>query len=553
MQPYVAIKEEKNLSKVELNSSASTTLISNQDEKEKSKKETDFVNLTAKDIAFLFVGLVLACFLAGLDGTIISTALPRIASDFSALDQYSWVVNAYLLTYNACQPLYGKFSDIFGRKNTLVFAVLVFLGGSAGCGASNSMDLLLFFRAIAGTGGAGIISLVLIIISDIFPLEERPKYQAIIWATFGLSSVLGPLLGGTFVDHLSWRWDFYMNLPLGAITIAATTFFLRLSFKSTTLRDKLARIDYLGSIFIVMCVITFLLPTSWGGISYAWNSIPVISLYCSSAVFLAIFIFIEFRIAVEPIVPGHIFKSLTVCAVFITNFFTGAAFFSVIFYGPLYYQAIHGQSATSSGFNLLPLTLGLVIFSMLTGMMVTKVPGGYRTFIWFGKVLIVVGEGLLCTLDQNTSVVKQVFYLLIIGIGLGFELQMCLLAVQSASAEKDMAIVTALAGFFQSIGGGIGVAAASSIFANEIKSNLLNEVSPELLTPQVIDIVENRITDVIILSEPVYSQIIQVYVLSLQSVFRVNTVFAGIALISSLFIGKQKYVDSKESQPHMVA
>ncbi|CAG8501976.1 10427_t:CDS:2 [Ambispora gerdemannii] len=321
-------------------------------------------------------------------------------------------------------------------------------------------------------------------------------------------------------------------------------FFLRLPFKLTSFREKLARIDYLGSTLIIMIVVAILLPTSWGGTTYAWNSAPVISLYCTAVVLIAIFIFIELRIAAEPIVPGHIFKSITVCAVYITNFFTGAAFFSIIFYGPLYYQAIHGQSATNSGLKLLPLMLGLVVFSMLSGAAVTKVPGGYRTFIWLGTMLVVVGEGLLSTFNQHTSGVAQIFYLLIIGIGLGCELQMCLLAVQSASAKEDMAIVTGLAGFFQSIGGGIGVAVASAIFSNGIKSHLLKEVSPELL---------NRISDVMILPEPVYSQIIQVYVLSLQSVFRANIPFAGIAFVSSLFIRKHELVDLKESQQHMAA
>ncbi|CAG8577800.1 10295_t:CDS:2 [Acaulospora morrowiae] len=511
---------------------------------EKTKQET--IKISKLDLGLLFIGLIFACFLATLEGTIVSTALPRIASDLKAIDKYSWVATAYLLTYNAFQPIYGKTSDIFGRRATMIFSFMIFLIGSAGSGSATSIDMLIAFRVIQGAGGGGIMSLVFITISDIFPLEERPKYQAIIWATFGVSAIVGPILGGGFVDHLTWRWAFYINLPFGALAILFVLAFLKLPFAYTSFKDKLLRIDWLGSVFIILVVFAILLPTSWGGNDYPWKSAPVISLYCATAVLIGIFAWIEHRWAVEPIIPGRILKNLTVAAVFTTNFLSGAVLFSLIYYIPVFFQVVRGEKATSSGLQLLPLAFGLVIFSMVSGAIVRKTPGGYKVYITIGCALVVVGMSLLSTLSEETSRIKEIFYLLIPGIGFGFELQMCLIAVQSAVAQNDMAIVTSLAGFFQSIGGSIGIAIASSVLNSYLSAHIL-DIPPNFLTPDVIEVLKSSISGISSLPEPVKSLAIHIYVKALHRVFHAGIAFSGIAFISCLFIKRYKMVSMEES------
>ncbi|KAK5809600.1 major facilitator superfamily domain-containing protein [Linnemannia elongata] len=499
--------------------------------------------ISKKAAILLFVGLAMATFLASLDGTIIATALPKIASDFSANKEMSWVATAYLLTFNAFQPLYGKFSDIFGRKAMILFACVTFMVGSAGSGGATTMTMLIVFRAIQGLGGSGLLSIVLIIISDIFALEERAKYQSVIWSVFGVSSVVGPLLGGVFVEQASWRWCFLINLPLGVVTLASVIVFLRLPFERPELKEQLARIDYAGTFFIIIAVICLLLPITWGGTTYAWDSAQVIALFCVAFVLIAILMYIEYK-AVEPIIPPRLFKNATVTVIFAVNFLTGMAFLGVIFYSPIYFQVVKGVSATASGLHLLPMVLGLVFSSIASGAMMAKV-GDYRYFVWLGTVLMSVGCGLCILFDAESGMGPQIGYLLIVGMGIGLILQTCMLAAQAAVDKEDMAIVTALCGFMNSIGGGIGIAMCTALFNNHIKA-LFEKFPMEVLMVIGEYHIEEKITNVQLLPEAVKLLVIGAYVDTFQFIFKCITPIACAAFLMSLFIRKLRMLDPSE-------
>ncbi|KAK9761068.1 hypothetical protein K7432_014318 [Basidiobolus ranarum] len=314
-----------------------------------------YFKLALSQLILVFVSLTLAVVLAVLDRTIVATALPKIASDFSAFDQITWVATAYMLTATACQPLYGKFSDIFGCKPTFLAAIIIFEIGSALSGASQSMTMLIVARAIGGIGGGGIQGMIFIIISKIIPIRERGKYQGIISAVVAFSSVLGPLLGGVFTDDTTWRWAFYVNLPIGVITIVVVYFFLHLPIEQSSLLEKIKRIDFIGTLLLLGFIITLLLPTQWGGSTYAWNSPEIISLYCVSGALLISFIVVEYRFAVEPIIPCHLFGIRTLVFNFMVRIFYGMFFFGLVYYIPLYYQIVRGESAISSGLEMLPM------------------------------------------------------------------------------------------------------------------------------------------------------------------------------------------------------
>ncbi|KAF9160035.1 hypothetical protein BGX21_010028 [Mortierella sp. AD011] len=491
----------------------------------------------------LFVGLAMATFLASLDGTIIATALPKIASDFKAQSQMSWVATAYLLTYNAFQPLYGKFSDIFGRKIMILFAIVAFMIGSAGAGGAQSMTMLIGFRAIQGLGGSGLMSVVLIIISDIFPLEERPKYQSIIWSVFGVSSVIGPLLGGVFVEQITWRWCFLINLPLGVVTIASVLLFLHLPFQRQELKKQLSRIDYAGTFFIIVAVVCLLLPITWGGTTYPWKSAQVISLFVVAAVLIVILIWIEFR-ATEAIIPPRLFANKTVTVLFLVNFLTGMSFLGVIFYAPIYFQVVKGASATASGLHLLPMVLGLVFASIISGVLLSKIPD-YRIFIWIGTILMSVGTGLCILFDADSGMGPQIGYLLIVGCGIGCILQTCMLAAQAAVDKKDMAIVTALCGFFNSIGGGIGIAMCSSLFNNRLTENFA-KLPLDALAVIAENNIGESITAVQLLPDHVKELVIAAYVNGFQFIFKCITPIACVAFLMSLFVRKLRMLDPSE-------
>ncbi|ORX90855.1 MFS general substrate transporter [Basidiobolus meristosporus CBS 931.73] len=422
-------------------------------------------------LMLVFTGLAMAILLAGLDQTIVATALPKIASDFGAVNQVAWVATAYMLTATACQPLYGKFSDIFGRKIVFLFAIVIFEVGSALCGASKSMTMLIVSRAVSGIGGGGIEGMVFIIITEIVPLRERGKYQGFIGATYGIASVLGPLLGGIFTDDTTWRWSFYINLPFGALTIVIVSLFLQLPTPKGSLKEKIRRIDFLGTALLLGFIITLLLPTEWGGEDYPWNSPRIISLYCVSGALLVGFIVVEYRFAAEPIVPCRLFGMRNPLFSFIAQLFFGMAFFGLLYYIPLYFQIVRGDSATTSGLEMLPMLLSASAFSIISGVIISKT-GVTVIWCWVGSAIMTVGVGLLTIWNANTGHGEQIGFLVIVGTGAGCVIQTLILAGQSAVSHQDMGVVTAMSSFFRSIGGVLGIAIFGSVFNNQLITGL---------------------------------------------------------------------------------
>ncbi|RUS22829.1 major facilitator superfamily domain-containing protein [Endogone sp. FLAS-F59071] len=474
------------------------------------------------------IGMIcLSVFLSSLDQTIVSTSLPRIASDFAALDQIGWVGTGYMLTSTAFQPLYGKFSDIFGRKATFLFALVVFETGSILCGAAQNMIMLIIFRAFQGIGGGGIMAMAMIVISDIVPMRDRGKYQGIIGACFGLSSVIGPLIGGAFTDDVSWRWNFYINLPIGGLAIAVIVVFLQLPQPKGSMREKIARIDFLGTITLICACIAILLAVQWGGNTYAWNSAIIISLFVVGVVLIGALVIIETYYAKEPVIPGYLYSQRTPLSVFVTSCLFGMAFFGLIYYLPVYFQVVEGESATISGLELIPLMVGLVICTIFAGQLVSRT-GKYRIFIIGGMAIMTVGAGLLSTWKADSSRGEQIGYLLICGVGLGLSMQTMTLAAQ---ASVTVAVITTLVNFWRTIGGVLGIAIAGSIFNNKLSSELtaLNLTIPIWLA-------ENNVTFVHDLPSPIKEQVIDGYVASLDLVYTVAIPLSGAAFLASLFL-----------------
>ncbi|KAF9106238.1 hypothetical protein BGX27_009263 [Mortierella sp. AM989] len=495
----------------------------------------DVATLPFKELIVVFTGLMLAIFLASLDQTIVSVCTTKIANEFQSLSEIPWIGTAYLLTSTSFQPLYGRFSDIFGRKSTFLFAITIFLIGSALCGAAQSMAWMIVARGIAGIGAGGIMSMSMIIITDIVSLRDRGKYQGMIGASFGLSSVIGPLLGGVFTDKASWRWAFYINLPIGAITIVTAIKVLHLPHTRGSFSEKIRRVDFLGAISLVCGLVLLLLPLNWGGSTYEWNSPIVIGLFCASAIVLFIFCMIEWKQAAEPIIPFHLFKSRTNTAVFLTNFFLGMGFFGVMFFLPLYFQIVRQESATTAGLEMLPLIVGLLLSTISSGVLVTKW-GQYRPFIWAGLILATIGSGLLTLLKEDSSRGAQIGYLFVTGVGIGFCLQTVTIAIQSSVATKDIAVATANATFFRTVGSALGVAVIGTVFNNAVKNNMAPLID---MDPNIAKVLADSYLAPSFGPE-MEAKILHAYMLALRTGFTVCIPFMGLAFLFSLLIQQNK-------------
>ncbi|KAI8810919.1 major facilitator superfamily domain-containing protein [Cladochytrium replicatum] len=438
---------------------------------------TPRVPLSKTQFIVVFISLALAILLAALDQTIVSTAIPTIVTEFQAADLISWVGTGYLLTAAALSPIYGKLADIFGRKLVFLVAIFIFEVGSLLCGLANSMIMLIIGRVIAGIGGGGIFNLVLIIISDIVSFQDRGKYQGIIGAVFGLASVIGPLAGGGFTDSsATWRWSFYINLPIGGFTFLVILFFLTFpknAEEETTFKEKLFSIDYLGVALLITAITALLLPTQLGGTSWAWDAPQTIALFVAAAVLFFVFWLVEYRVAKQPVIPPAMFINASVYFSIGVAFFLGGAFFAVTYYVPLYFQVVSGDSATVSGLKTIPMIAGVVVFSIMSGQIISRT--GYLVpFFFIAGTILTVGIGLLSTVNEFTEYWKLALMLFVSGVGVGCAIQTRILAAQASVQPSMIAIATSLSGFCQTLGGAIGIAIFGVVFSNTVYSELMS-------------------------------------------------------------------------------
>ncbi|MCU1450602.1 MAG: drug resistance transporter, EmrB/QacA subfamily [Acidimicrobiales bacterium] len=419
------------------------------------------MNLTHRQVQIVFVGLMAGMLLAALDQTIVATALPTIVGDLGGLRQLSWVVTAYILTSTVSVPLWGKISDLFGRKRIFQGAILIFLAGSVLSGQAHNMSELIGFRAIQGVGAGGLLATAQAIIGDIVSPRDRGKYQGYLGAVFAFASVVGPLLGGFFVDNLSWRWVFYINIPVGVAALLITSAVLNLPFKRIE-----HRIDYWGAALVMAASSSLILVTVWGGDQYPWTSPTIIGLGVLGVLTLIAFFVVEGRVA-EPLIPLRLWRNPVFRVATALEFLVGFAMFGAIIFLPLYLQTVGHASATNSGLLILPLMLGLMIASIGSGRLITRT-GRYKVFPVMGTALMAIGLFLLSTMGLATSRLESSGYMLILGAGMGMIVQVMVLAVQNSVEHRDLGTATGVETFSRSMGASFGVAMYGAVLNNRL-------------------------------------------------------------------------------------
>ncbi|MFD7842632.1 MDR family MFS transporter [Nocardia sp. NPDC059764] len=426
----------------------------------------------------VFGTVALGMLMAALDSTIVSTALPTIVADLGGAGHMAWVVTSYLVAEAIATALSGKFGDLFGRKLVFQISGAVFIVGSMIAGLAHDMTLLIAARAIQGLGAGGLMVTSMALIADVIPLRERGKYQGALGAVFGITTVLGPTLGGLFTDHLSWRWCFYVNVPLAVVMIAAAA-------RTIPVTRAVVKpiVDYLGIALVAVGVTCLILGLEWGGQEYAWTSPTIIGLFAAAAALLATFVAAEFR-AREPMLPMHLFRSnvFTVCS--ILSFIVGFALLGAMTYLPAYLQYVEGVSATASGLRTLPLVVGLFFTSILSGNIVGKT-GHYKAFPIIGCAVMAVGLYLMSTMGPGTSTWLMSLYMLILGLGVGLAMQVLTIAVQNSVPYSDLGTATSGVTFFRTIGSAFGTTVFGTLYSNRLRPNLEAALIESRVPPQV--------------------------------------------------------------------
>jgi EmrB/QacA subfamily drug resistance transporter len=473
-------------------------------------------------LGLIITALMLGLLVAALDQTIVATALPTIAGDLHGLSHISWVVTAYLLASTASTPLWGKIGDLYGRKQFFQIAIVIFLVGSVLSGISSSMLELIAFRALQGIGGGGLIVGAQAIIGDVVSPRERGRYQGLFGAVFGVASVVGPLLGGFFVDNLSWRWVFYINLPVGGVALVVTAAVLPSSGQRVH-----HVIDYLGTALLALSATALVMFTSLGGTSYPWGSAPIIILAAGGVVLGVIFALVERR-AVEPVLPLKLFRNRVFSSASAIGFVVGFAMFGAITYLPQYMQVVRGISPTGSGLQLLPLMGGLLVTSITSGRLISRW-GHYKVFPIFGTALMTVGLFLLSRIGVGTPPWEMYIAMFVLGVGIGGVMQVLVIAVQNAVGYEDLGVATSGATFFRSIGGSFGTAVFGAIFANVLTGNLAHYLRGVHLPPGFSASAGASPAALARLPPAIHDGFIHGYAASLQTVFLVAVPISAVA------------------------
>ncbi|HEY48944.1 MAG TPA: MFS transporter [Dehalococcoidia bacterium] len=430
--------------------------------------------LPRRQLIITLAGVMLAMFLGSLDQTIVGTAMPQIITDLGGFTHYTWVTTAYVISSTITVPITGKLTDMYGRKWFYVAGLSIFILGSMLCGLSQTMTQIILFRGFQGIGAGVMMANAFIVIGDLFPPAERGKYQGLMAGVFGISSIIGPTLGGFLTDELSWHWVFFVNVPLGIMVIGLFIFF----FPDIRPDRRKHRIDYPGLVTLILAVVPLMLALTWAGVDYPWSSATIISMFAFSAIMGALFVMFENR-SEEPLIPLWIFKNRIVGVSAVVIFITGFGMFGGIIFVPLFFQGVLGESATASGSFLTPMMLGVVGAAIVSGQVLSRAGGHYRLQGIVGLAVMALGMALLSMMTIETSNTRAILNIVMVGIGLGITMPLYTIAVQNAVPYAVMGVATSSTAFFRSMGGAVGLAILGSVMNNRFAADFTTGLSAE--------------------------------------------------------------------------
>jgi EmrB/QacA subfamily drug resistance transporter len=496
--------------------------------------------LSHRQILVVLGGLMAGMFLAALDQSIVGTALPRITSELGGLDKLSWVVTAYLLTSTASTPLWGKISDLYGRRLIFQASIVTFLAGSLLSGLAQDMTQLIGFRAVQGLGGGGLFALALATIGDVIPPRERGRYQGYFGAVFGTSSVLGPVLGGWLAEGPGWRWIFYVNIPIGLVALVVTSVALKMP---VVRRDH--KIDYLGAATIVAAVTCLLLFTAWSGPDLGWWSSTSVLLLVGGFALAVAFVFVELR-AIEPILPMELFRQRVFATSNIFGFIIGLAMFGALIFIPLHLQVVDGMGPTKSGLAMLPLVVGIFSTSIAAGQIMSRT-GRYKAFPILGAGTVSVALVLLSRLEPGTPYWQAGLAMWVLGAGLGFTMQVIVTVVQNSVDRRHMGTATSAVTFFRMMGGAFGTALFGAVLSSQLATYLASTLPPGSAPPAGFDGFANNVQKIPLLPEPIRVKVIEAFNGALSDVFLSAVPLVLLAFVVAFFITEVP-LKSRESE-----